>query len=74
VVYIAKNLRAGVGIVHLGNTLANQLYGHACRLRTTATPARTIRDTKHGSRTVVDDKSTILVLRMSGGREQNWFH
>jgi hypothetical protein len=73
-VHFAQHFQTGVGIAQGGGILSNQLHGDARRLTTTTEATSAIRDAKHDSGSVMEDKSAILVLWISGGCEQNWFH
>src|SRR5881394_1164299 len=69
-VHLAQHLHAKVGIAHQGDILANQYHSQVCRLRSAAEASSAVSDAKRNSGTVVNDKSAILVLRISGSCKQ----
>jgi hypothetical protein len=44
----------------------NEVHGQGCRLSASAQAASSVGDAKHKPQTVFNDKSAILVLRISG--------
>ena len=59
-VHFAQHFQTRVGISQDGGILSNQLHGDARRLTTTTEAASAIRDAKHDSRSVMEDKSGDL--------------
>ena len=73
-VHSAKKLRTRVGRVHLRRILAGEFRRDDGCLQSAALASSTIGNTNHYSQAVMNDKSAILVFRISGCSKKNRFH